>query len=89
MRRFAICCLLTFSALPCSGAFDGPRVYWPLPKNTNIVAGHYLFGAATKSQAVADLVEAMPKTITALEWSSSYSMWTLRLDASSEPMQSH
>ena len=49
MRRFAICCLLTFSALPCSGAFDGPRVYWPLPKNTNIVAGHYLFGAANAS----------------------------------------
>lgn len=85
----------------CYGGGKKPRqpfLFWALfghepkarlPMMRIAVAGHYLFGAATKSQAVADLVEAMPKTITALEWSSSYSMWTLRLDASSEPMQSH
>lgn len=50
MKR--IICLLVLSlclALPAGAAFDGPRVYWPLPKNTNIVSGHYLFGAANVS----------------------------------------
>lgn len=30
-------------------AFDGPRVYWPLPKNTNILAGHLINGTANAS----------------------------------------
>lgn len=45
-------CLLVLglaTASPARAAFDGPRVYWPLPKNTNIVGGHYLFGAANVS----------------------------------------
>lgn len=47
MRRtllFVYICLLAAPA--ARAAFDGPRVYWPLPKNTNIVAGHYFFGIA-------------------------------------------
>lgn len=35
-----------FFALPAVAQFDGARVYWPLPKNTNIVSGTYLFGSA-------------------------------------------
>lgn len=29
--------------------FDGARVYWPLPKNTNIVSAHYVGGTANVS----------------------------------------
>jgi hypothetical protein len=41
--------LLLLLSQPASATFDGPRVYWPLPKNTNIVSGHYLFGTANAS----------------------------------------
>lgn len=43
---------VAFAALmPTFGyaAFDGARVYWPLPKNTNILAGHLISGTANAS----------------------------------------
>ncbi len=51
-RLAALCSICAFGlvcVLPATAAFDGPRVYWPLPKNTNIVSGHYLFGTANVS----------------------------------------
>lgn len=36
-------------AAPARAEFDGPRVYWPLPKNTNIVTGHLISGTANAS----------------------------------------
>ena len=34
---------------PARAEFDGPRVYWPMPKNTNIVSGHLFSGTANAS----------------------------------------
>ncbi|MDJ0655717.1 MAG: transporter [Xanthomonadales bacterium] len=34
---------------PATAQLDGPRVYWPLPKNTNIVTGHLIEGTANAS----------------------------------------
>lgn len=42
-RLLALCALIP---LPALAAFDGPRVYWPLPKNTNIVSTHLVSGTA-------------------------------------------
>lgn len=60
-----------------------------LPTFRVAVAGHYLFGSATNGHVVAEVESAMPPTMNSLQWSSSYSMWTLRLDAPSEPIQTH
>lgn len=34
---------------PARAEFDGARVYWPLPKNTNIVSAHLMSGTANAS----------------------------------------
>lgn len=41
--------LLMCTAFNVHAAFDGARVYWPLPKNTNILAGHLIKGTANAS----------------------------------------
>lgn len=40
---------LALASTPATAAFDGPRVYWPLPKNTNIVTGLRIGGTANAS----------------------------------------
>lgn len=48
--RGAFCAL--FASMAASAAlaeFDGARVYWPLPKNTNIVSAHLFMGTANAS----------------------------------------
>lgn len=51
--RLAAVSVLTLSTLlgPANSLaeFDGARVYWPLPKNTNIVSAHYFAGTANVS----------------------------------------
>lgn len=37
-------CLLVANNKPLFAQLDGARVYWPLPKNTNIVGVHAIFG---------------------------------------------
>ena len=34
---------------PAEAQFDGPRVYWPFPKNSNVVSGHLISGTANAS----------------------------------------
>ena len=52
-HRIAQLGVLLSAALLCPTAaiaeFDGARVYWPLPKNTNIVSAHYFAGTANVS----------------------------------------
>ena len=40
MRFLSILVILTFCANQLLGQFDGPRTYWALPKNLNILAAH-------------------------------------------------
>ena len=48
--RFAISLTATLLCPVAANAeFDGARVYWPLPKNTNIVSAHYFAGTANVS----------------------------------------
>lgn len=50
MKRLAFLAALgALIPLPAYAAFDGPRVYWPLPKNTNIVSTHLIHGTANAS----------------------------------------
>ena len=42
------CVVLAASPL-AQAELDGPRTYWPLPKNTNIVSGHLISGTANAS----------------------------------------
>ncbi len=45
MKRFLLTLYVIGAlAIPAVAQFDGPRVYWPLPKNTNIVGAHAIFG---------------------------------------------
>lgn len=37
--------------------FDGPRVYWPFPKNSNVVSGHLISGTANASWSNWNLIE--------------------------------
>ncbi|MDJ0748194.1 MAG: transporter [Woeseiaceae bacterium] len=40
---------VAMTSSPARAEFDGPRVYWPMPKNTNIVSGHLFNGTANAS----------------------------------------
>ncbi|MEZ5996747.1 MAG: transporter [Hyphomonadaceae bacterium] len=40
---------LVIAAPPAYAELDGARIYWPLPKNTNIVGGFYVNGEANAS----------------------------------------
>lgn len=47
MKRLAFLLILSvLIPIPAFAAFDGARVYWPLPKNTNIVSLHLISGTA-------------------------------------------
>ena len=49
-RNLALLILVdSLAPIPAFAAFDGPRVYWPLPKNTNILSTHMIRGAANAS----------------------------------------
>ncbi|MEZ5892509.1 MAG: transporter [Parvularculaceae bacterium] len=54
----ALCSLILFLATPAHAQFDGPRTYWPMPKNYNIVAAHYINGTANASWSVWNQVQA-------------------------------
>ena len=49
--------VLIFSITPVYAQFDGPRVYWPLPKNSNAVSVHYINGTANASWNVWNQVQ--------------------------------
>ena len=53
MSRMSLLGSLTVVSLLAASAaqaeFDGPRIYWPLPKNTNIVSAHLMTGTANAS----------------------------------------
>ena len=42
---------------PARAEFDGPRTYWPLPKNSNIVTGHLISGTANASWSAWNRIE--------------------------------
>ena len=42
-------CLLVFLSLEASAQLDGPRVYWGLPKNLNILSAHVITGNVNAS----------------------------------------
>lgn len=44
-------------AAPASAQFEGPRVYWPLPKNTNVVSATYVGGTANASLSVLNQIQ--------------------------------
>lgn len=45
MKRFFLTlCIVGTLVRPAFSQFDGARVYWPLPMNTNIVGAHAIFG---------------------------------------------
>lgn len=50
MKRviFVLACLLG-AASPVRAQFDGPRVYLPIPQNTNVLSGHVVGGTANAS----------------------------------------
>lgn len=49
MKKIPLLLILLLVSSPVHTAFDGPRVYWPLPKNTNIVSTHLVSGVANAS----------------------------------------
>ena len=52
-----ILALMTLLIAPARAQFDGPRVYWPLPKNSNAVSVHYVNGTANASWNVWNQVQ--------------------------------
>ncbi len=50
--------LLLLLVTPAYAQFDGPRTYWPMPKNYNVVAAHYINGTANASWSVWNQVQA-------------------------------
>lgn len=56
-RLLALPCIAAAFAAPAYAQLDGPRVYWPLPKNTNIVSATYVGGTANASLSVLNQVQ--------------------------------
>lgn len=50
--------LATITTLPARAELDGPRVYLPLPQNTNVVSATWVGGTANASLSVLNRVEA-------------------------------
>lgn len=46
LKLSAVAIALSLSATMAHAEFDGPRTYWSLPQNTNIVSAHYVSGVA-------------------------------------------
>lgn len=49
--------LLALTIAPARAQFDGPRIYWPLPRNSNAVSVHYVNGTANASWNVWNQVQ--------------------------------
>ncbi|MEO1261739.1 MAG: transporter [Bacteroidota bacterium] len=49
MKYIFTICLFIFLGLDASAQLDGPRVYWDLPKNLNILSAHVITGNANAS----------------------------------------
>ncbi len=53
----SVLALLALSIAPVKAQFDGARIYWPLPKNSNAVSIHYINGTANASWNVWNQVQ--------------------------------